>query len=78
MTRTAMQVGLWSALVATVLNLAFSFLILAIPPEEWHGMQEFVATYRAVQTLPMVPALLLAPTIVALMASVHYWRTGGC
>lgn len=65
------KVGLWSALLATGLNIAFTVALVALPGPAWRGMYEFTSDYNLLDLLPALFAFLLGPTIVVLFAAIH-------
>lgn len=65
------KVGLWSALLATGLNIGFTVALVAVPGRTWRGMYEFASDYSLLDLLPALFAFLLGPTIVALFAAIH-------
>jgi hypothetical protein len=74
------QIGFWSATFATVFSIGYGVTLIImmvstiateIPPG-LSGIELFVAAFRPVQMLPLIPSLLLAPTFVILMVSIHY------
>lgn len=69
------KVGFWSALLATGLNIAFTVTLIAFPGPTWRGMYEFAGDYDLLTLLPVLFAFLLAPTIVALFAAIHYFAS---
>jgi hypothetical protein len=42
-------------------------------PSGWSGIESFVASFQPIQMLPLIPSLLLAPTFIVLMVSIHYY-----
>ncbi len=73
MNRLEARIGLWAAVVATALNVAFTALIAAFPPPKWEGLSAYVADYNPVRLAPVIPALILAPTILVLVTSIYYY-----
>jgi len=74
--QTAITLGFWSAILATVFTIFF--IVLAIgttlisPPKAWSGIQTYAENFNLLEMASFIPAFLLAPTVVALMACIHY------
>lgn len=66
-------IGLAAAVLATALNIAFTALVALYPPTSWDGLDSYVASYDPARLAPVVPALLLAPTVVALFTAIFYY-----
>ena len=72
MNRTVALLGLWAAVATTTLNLLFTIGIVAIPASPWSDLKGYANAYRAVESLPAIPSLLLGPAVIVLMLSIHY------
>jgi hypothetical protein len=74
--QTARTLGFWSALFASVFTLFFIVLAVGItlvsPPKAWSGIQTYAQNFNVLEMASFIPAFLLAPTIVVLMACIHY------
>jgi hypothetical protein len=75
MSRTVALLGLWAAIATTALNLLFTIGIVAIPASPWSDLEGYASTYRAVESLPAIPSLLLGPALVVLMLSIHSYAS---
>ena len=64
--------GFWSAIAAAGLTVAFAILAVVFTPEEWSDMASYANSFASIQMASFVPVLLLAPTMVLLMACIHY------
>ncbi len=83
--RSVSQVGFWSAALATLFSIGYGIALIVMmisamgaatdTPPGWRGMESFVATFQPIQMLPLIPSLLLAPTFVVLMISLHYYAS---
>jgi hypothetical protein len=69
------RIGFWAALFATVLNIAFVVTLIAFPGTAWQSMYQYSTAFKAVDLLPSLPSLLLAPVTVALFTAVHYYAS---
>ena len=82
-TRSVYQLGFWSAVLATLSSIGYGIAVIimmissitaaADTPPGWHGIEAFVASFQSIQMLPLIPSLVLAPTFIVLMVSVHYY-----
>lgn len=79
--RSVSQIGFWSAVSAVVFSIGYGIALILMmvstmsiePPPGLSGIELFVAAFQPVQMLPLIPSLLLAPTFVVLMVSIHYY-----
>jgi hypothetical protein len=73
--QTAITWGYWSAILASVLTVLFVVLAvvttLAFPPKAWSGIHTYAENFNSLEMASFIPAFLLAPTIVVLMACIH-------
>ena len=77
------QIGFWSAVLATLFSIGYGISVIAMmisalatvteTPSGWSGIESFVASFQPIQMLPLIPSLLLAPTFIVLMVSIHYY-----
>jgi hypothetical protein len=83
--RSVCQLGLWSAVLATLSSIGYGIALIVtmismsatatnISPG-WRGIELFVASFQPIQMLSLIPSLLLAPTFVVLMVSLHYYAS---
>ena len=82
-TRSVYQLGFWSAVLATLSSIGYGIAVIimmissitaaADTPPGWHGIEAFVASFQSIQMLPLIPSLVLAPTFIVLMVSIHYY-----
>lgn len=63
--------GFWAALLAALLAVLFAVLSVVFVPAPWTGIEAYARGFDARHMSSFVPALLLAPTLVVLMASIH-------
>lgn len=83
--KSVSQVGLWSAVLATLFGIGYGITLIVTmismsatatdAPPGWHGIESFVASFQPIQMLSLIPSLLLAPTFVVLMVSLHYYAS---
>ena len=81
--RSVNRIGFWSASLSTLFSIGYgiSGIIMMIStlatatetPSGWNGIESFVASFQSIQMLPLIPSLLLAPTFIVLMVSIHYY-----
>lgn len=71
--RMAATLGVWAALAAAFLALSFGVLMVAIPSAPWAGIDAYARAFTPLQLASMVPALLLTPTTIVVMACLHIW-----
>lgn len=77
------QVGFWSAALATLSSIGYGVTLIITmismsatatdTSPGWRGIELFVASFQPIQMLSLIPSLLLAPTFVVLMVSLHYY-----
>ena len=82
-TRSVCQLGFWSAVLATLSSIGYGITVIVMmissitaaanTPPGWHGIEAFVASFQFIQMLPLIPSLVLAPTFIVLMVSIHYY-----
>jgi len=86
MPKSVSQVGFWSAVLATLFSIGYGIAVIVTmistmmataidTPPGWHGIDSFVASFQPIQMLSLIPSLLLAPTFVVLMVSLHYYAS---
>ncbi len=75
------QVGFWSAALSALCSLGYALAAVVLllqpapadAPPGWAGIQAYLSVFKPIQMLPLVPSLLLAPSFVALMVSLHHY-----
>jgi hypothetical protein len=77
------RIGFWSAVFATLFSIGYGITLIVMmisslatateTPVGWSGIESFVASFQPIQMLPLIPSLLLAPTFIVLMVSIHYY-----
>jgi hypothetical protein len=73
--QTAITLGFWSAILASAFTVLF--IVLAVgtafisPPKPWSGIQTYAENFTLREMASFIPAFLLAPTVVILMACIH-------
>lgn len=70
--RHAAGLGFWAAAAGAVLSILFAGLAIAFPAAPWAGIEAYARTFNPLQMASTVPALLLTPAMVVLMAGFHY------
>jgi hypothetical protein len=63
--------GFCSAVLATALTFAFILMAVIFPSAEWNGLDAYASTFNSRQMAQFIPLILLAPTVVFLMACIH-------
>jgi hypothetical protein len=71
-TKHITTLGFWSAIAAAGLTVAFAILSVVFTPAEWRDMTSYADSFASIQMASFVPVLFLAPTMVLLMACIHY------
>ena len=81
--RSVSQLGFWSAVLATLFSIGYGITLIITmismsatatdTSAGWLGIESFVASFQPIQMLSLIPSLLLAPTFVVLMVSLHYY-----
>jgi hypothetical protein len=83
--RSVSRIGFWSAVLATLFSVGYgvTLIITMISMSAtatdistgWSGIESFIASFQPIQMLSLIPSLLLAPTFIVLMVSIHYYAT---
>jgi hypothetical protein len=71
--RIVKRLGFPAAITAAVLGISWAVLAIAFPAADWSGVQDYASTFRTEQIINVVPAFLLAPTMVVVMSSLHFY-----
>lgn len=66
------RLGLWAAVLVTLLNVAFTASLIVSPPAVWKDLDTFASGYGDIQILPPLIAFLCAPVFVALMTAIYH------
>jgi len=79
------RIGFWSAVFATLFSIGYGITLIVMmistlattteTPSGWSGIEAFVVSFQPIQMLPLIPSLLLAPTFIVLMVSIHYYAS---
>ena len=73
--KTAATLGFWSAIFASVFTILFVVIAVAtaliFPMKAWVGIQTYAENFNFLDMASFIPAILLAPTVVILMACIH-------
>jgi hypothetical protein len=73
--QTAINLGFWSAILASIFTILFVVLAvgtsLAFPPKTWSGIQTYAENFNWLDMASFIPAFFLAPTMVILMACIN-------
>lgn len=68
----ALTLGVWSAILATVFTMLFILLAIFFSPAEWSDIEGYARRFDALEMAQVIPLILLAPTVVLLMACIHF------
>ena len=68
---TAITLGFWSAVLATVFTVSFVVLAAVFKPADWRGIETYAQSFSFLQMSNHIPVLLLTPTVVILMVCIH-------
>lgn len=81
--RSVERIGFWSAILSTLFSIGYGISVIVMmittlatateTPSGWNGIETFVDSFQSIQMLPLIPSLLLAPTFIVLMVSIHYY-----
>ena len=85
---TASKIGWWSGVLTSISSVGYAIAVIAVlvsslstqgssAVQGWSGIDAFLATFKPVQMLPVIPSLLLAPAFTALMVSIHSYASEG-
>jgi hypothetical protein len=73
--QTAITLGFWAAIFASVFTILFVLIAvgtsLIFPVKAWSGIQTYAENFNWLDMASFIPAILLAPTMVILMACIH-------
>jgi hypothetical protein len=71
------KAGFWSALLSGLLAAAWAVAVglqnLLVPPASWTGIAAYATTFRLIEMLNLIPALLLPWPYLVMMVSIHYY-----
>lgn len=67
----ALSLGFWAAVLAVTFTVLFVVLAVAFASGEWGGIEDYARDFDTLQMFQLIPVLLLAPTVVALITSIH-------
>ena len=67
----ALSLGFWAAVLAITFTVLFVVLAITFPSGEWRGIEDYARDFDSLQMFQLIPVLLLAPTVVALITSIH-------
>ncbi len=84
--RSVSRIGFWSASLSTLFSIGYGITLIITmismsanatetSSPGWGGIESFVAAYQLIQMLSLIPSLLLAPTFIVLMVSLHYYAS---
>lgn len=73
--KTAITLGFWSAIFASVFTLLFVLIAITtslfFPMKAWNGIQAYVENFNFLDMASFIPAFFLAPTMVILIACIN-------
>jgi len=73
--KTAIKLGFWSAIFASVFTILFVFTAIAtslmFPMKAWNGIQTYVENFNFLHMASFIPAFFLAPTMIVLIACIN-------
>jgi hypothetical protein len=73
--KTAIKLGFWSAIFASVFAILFVLIAIAtslmFPMKAWNGIQTYVGNFNFLDMASFIPAFFLAPTMVILIACIN-------
>jgi hypothetical protein len=73
--KTAIKLGFWSAIFASVFTILFVFTAIAtsliFPMKAWNGIQIYAESFNFLDMASFIPAFFLAPTMIVLIACIN-------
>jgi hypothetical protein len=69
---TAIILGFWSSIFAAIFATLFAILAIAFSPSAWTGIEAYSRSMNILQMVNMIPVILLAFTVIVVMACIHY------
>lgn len=73
--KTAITLGFWSAIFASVFVILFVLIAIAtsiiFPMQAWNGIQTYAENFNFLDMASFIPAFFLAPTMVILIACIN-------
>ena len=73
--KTAITLGFWSAIFASVLTILFVLTAIAtslmFPMKAWNGIQIYAESFNFLDMASFIPAFFLAPTMIVLIACIN-------
>ena len=73
--KTAITLGFWSAIFASVFTILFVLIAIGtsivFPMKAWSGIQTYAENFNFLDMASFIPALFLAPTMVILIACIN-------
>ena len=70
--QTVLVLGFWSAILASILTILFILLAFIFTVKEWTGIEAYAENFNSLQMANFIPVILLPPTVIVLMACLHY------
>ena len=75
------RLGFWSSILTTLIAFGYGLAVIVMAtsqpgaafPAGLTKMEIYVASFKPVLLLPLIPSLLLAPAFTALMVCIHYY-----
>jgi len=73
--QTAITLGFWSAIFASVFAILFVLIAIAtslmFPMKAWNGIQTYAESFNFLDMASFIPAFFLAPTMIVLIACIN-------
>jgi hypothetical protein len=73
--QTAITLGFWSAIFASVFTILFVLTAIAtslmFPMKAWNGIQIYAESFNFLDMASFIPAFFLAPTMIVLIACIN-------
>ncbi len=77
--KSTLRIGYWSALILAVLvlfiDLGMIISTIIYPMTKITSIESYSASFTSWQMLPFIPSLILVPSFVVLMLSIHYYAS---
>lgn len=61
------------AILLTMLNIAFTVMVIQAPTSEWRGMEVYASTYRVIDFIPQTIGLVTIPAFLLMLICIHLY-----
>ena len=71
------RIGFWSALLSGLFAAGWAITLaiqnILVPPQPWAGIEALASSFRPVEMLNLIPAILLPWPFIVMMVCIHYY-----